>query len=370
MPPPDGRLRSSQAVTTFGPGAMLDLLGDAVLVAGLDFWKFASGAEVVPEPRLRDDLAERMRAAGRPLDVQRAFLAPPAGDEQNAHRGSGVPVLEFPTWFVCQDRECRALIRAVALQRDSRGYFHIGDDAERSKHPMVPVRFVGACRQGHIEDFPWKFFVHERAQTQCAAPRYRLLEGATGDFAEVEIRCVCGAQRRLIEAAVEASNPRCQGERPWLGADAKEECQNKLRLLVRSASNTYFPQVVSAISIPEDTRLQDAVQTHWSVLSAATAATLPAFRTIPTVRAALLGFSDAEVMDAVTHRVEGRGVPRAPLRTAEYLQLTASPPEGAGELPPRESDFFARTFAPESGLPPGIERIVLLHKLREVRVQV
>jgi hypothetical protein len=50
----------------------------------------------------------------------------------------------------------------------------------------------------------------------------------------------------------------CQGHRPWLGPYGQEACDNGKgkggsyanRLLVRSASNAYFPELISAISIP------------------------------------------------------------------------------------------------------------------------
>ena len=37
---PDGRLRQSQLVTTFGPGAMVDLVDRAVVIGGLEHWGF------------------------------------------------------------------------------------------------------------------------------------------------------------------------------------------------------------------------------------------------------------------------------------------------------------------------------------------
>ena len=47
---PPGQIRQSQVVTTFGPGAMLDLPNHSVLVAGLDYW--SPGGEEIHEPRL------------------------------------------------------------------------------------------------------------------------------------------------------------------------------------------------------------------------------------------------------------------------------------------------------------------------------
>jgi len=35
---PHGQIRQSQLITTFGPGAMMDLPNYSVLIAGLDYW--------------------------------------------------------------------------------------------------------------------------------------------------------------------------------------------------------------------------------------------------------------------------------------------------------------------------------------------
>ena len=36
---PAGQIRQSQVVTTFGPGAMVDLPDHAVIIGGLDHWR-------------------------------------------------------------------------------------------------------------------------------------------------------------------------------------------------------------------------------------------------------------------------------------------------------------------------------------------
>ena len=63
----------------------------------------------------------------------------------------------------------------------------------------------------------------------------------------------------------------CQGHRPWLGPYGTEPCKisdNREgsypnRLLVRSASNAYFPELISAISIPQPMDLvRELITTH------------------------------------------------------------------------------------------------------------
>ncbi len=69
---PHGQIRQSQIVTTFGPGAMIDLPDHAVILAGLDHW---TGYEEHPivEDRLAGkvrDLLGRLLRSMRPLQTR------------------------------------------------------------------------------------------------------------------------------------------------------------------------------------------------------------------------------------------------------------------------------------------------------------
>ncbi|MBK6849280.1 MAG: DUF1998 domain-containing protein [Proteobacteria bacterium] len=369
--PPDGTVRQGQLITTFGPGALMDLVDHAVLVGGLDFWSYdkAKGLPVIQEPRLRDAIAKRLEGTERKLSVEKAFLAPPIGDDQEPTKFAGVQVLEFPTWMVCQNPDCRALVRSTGLEIKSGRYWHQCTGGKPSL--AIPVRFVGACKRGHITDFPWIYFTHLDFK-RCAAANLRLLEGATGDFSEVRIVCSCGATTSLSKAMTTEANPTCPGERPWLGTQGKEECDERLRLLVRTASNACFAQVVSALSIPEKgNEVAEAVQGLWNYLQKVDSENKVAMlrELQPEVEAGLGGYSNAEVLKAIEARRKGQTPERKALRTAEFEQLIAQPTETAGELPGEDEDFFARTVAADRR-PASVAQVVLASKLREVRAQI
>src|ERR1017187_7130895 len=94
---PQGEIRQSQLVTTFGPGSMMDLPNHSVLVAGLDFWSL--GGEPVSEPRLSQKLA-------RVLDVPTVDLkTPPLAEDDPTAPSTGITGFQFPEWFVTQDQE-------------------------------------------------------------------------------------------------------------------------------------------------------------------------------------------------------------------------------------------------------------------------
>ena len=164
MQPPDGQVRRSQAVTTYGPGALVDLVDQAVLIGGLDFWNYdrKRGIPTITEARLRDTLAERFRNAGRELSIEHAFREPPTGNDREPSRASGAQALEFPQWFVCQDPGCRTLMRKDGLDLKRGRYWHNCTSGRRPSE-TVPVRFLGACKRGHVQEFPWIRFVHQPA---------------------------------------------------------------------------------------------------------------------------------------------------------------------------------------------------------------
>jgi hypothetical protein len=60
----------------------------------------------------------------------------------------------------------------------------------------------------------------------------------------------------------------CDGARPWLGPYTKEPCGDVSRLLIRTASNAYFPYVMSVISLPDrEEKVKEAVDSVWQFLS-------------------------------------------------------------------------------------------------------
>ena len=371
---PDGKIRRSQLITSFGPGAMVDLVGDAVVIGGLDFWQ-GDGMEVLREARLCASINARRRQQGlRELRTDAPFRTAPAGDDKQAQRRNGIRAVEFPTWFVCQNPSCRALVRAWdSLERKGDHYFHTCDD-RRSGAPCVPVRFVAACKQGHLQEIPWIRFAHQDHEGgTCAHPRLILDEGASGDFTDIWVRCrSCAAKRQLSKARLRGTAGPCDGRRPWLGPEGDEPgCEEPLTLLVRTASDAYFSLVESALSIPpvRELALRAAIDTVWNVVQIATVATLPAFRTIPDVRRALEGWSDAEVLAAVAARHAGTPVDQGPVRTAEFRQFMAADEEVPGTMAPHDATFFAERLRRGSDTPASVERVVLVSKLREVRAQ-
>jgi hypothetical protein len=364
---PHGQLRRGQVVTTFGPGSMVDLPNHSVLVAGLDHW--LSQGEEIAEPRLVEKLKQLLNAPALKL------IAPPPDREDPHAPPTGITAWQFPEWFIAQDVESggggatrsRPLVNRRALRR---GRFI---DQNKKSRAVVPVRFVRACPKGHIGDIDWCGFVHGGG-SDCRRPLWMEERGTSGDLAEVWVRCECGKARTVGDAAVLQMRAlgTCDGARPWLGPFTAEPCGEPNRLLIRTASNAYFPQHLSAISLPDrDETVKKAVEAAWDFLeSAESADDVKSERRKAKVKAALDGFTDEEVFAAVRARRGLGGDDAKSIRQAELETLIAGRDELGDDRP--DGTFHARVL-PGGCERPGMERferVVLVHRLREVVAQV
>lgn len=376
----DGKLRQSQLVTTFGPGAMVDLVDHAVVIGGLEHWSYGPKNKFVAlgDPRLRRSLVQRLKALDPDLDLARDgyFRMAPEGDGRNPYPNVGVRALQFPRWFVCQG--CRRLARAQdQFEEKNKRYRHAC--AKNKWSSAVPVRFVSACRRGHLSDFPWATFAHlEREGGICERQELYLEEKAIGDIGKIIVRCKNCEHWSPMSKATVLSLP-CNGDRPWLGGKAaNEKCELRMELLVRTASHAYFAQVVSALRLPDPKpdplrqRLQDkdvwkAVQKITSPGQLAMVCDL-----MEHVANAVKGASPADVLAAIAvENAAAAGTTERPLRSAEYERLTKAPVDELAISTDPNTEFAAfRIPKDRIDLPPGIGGLVVVPELREVRVQV
>lgn len=376
---PDGQLRQSQLVTTFGPGAMVDLVDRAIVVGGLEHWGFGkNGYVALDDPRLRRSLVPRLKALDPDLDLAREgyFRMAPEGDNRDPWPSVGVRALEFPRWFVCQG--CRRLARAAdGFENKGGRYRH--ECAKNKVASAVPVRFVAACKRGHLADFPWSKFAHmDREGGECDRPELYLEEKALGDIARIFVRCKnCDSQNPMSKATVLPY--RCTGDRPWLGGRAaNEKCDLQQELLVRTASHAYFAQVVSALRLPEPepdpVRVRLRAKDVWKAVQKVTTAEDLAViaKLMDHVGSAIQGYPMDAVLAAI--RAENAGAEATaerPLRSAEYERLVHAPLEPPGVVVDPGVQFAAfRIPKNKVDVPKGVRGLVVVPELREVRVQV
>src|SRR5712691_4076016 len=156
-----GTVRPTQLIYTYGVGSTVDLPQFSAMVMALDDWP-AGQMEEIREDRL-------LRVVRQVLGAQVRLLkaAPLREDDVPGpfFRNSleyGVPVSAFPRWLVCT--QCRLLapirsglfdFRADTNRPERSGFMH-KNCPRLAKAAAIPARFLVACENGHIDDFPWR----------------------------------------------------------------------------------------------------------------------------------------------------------------------------------------------------------------------
>ncbi len=377
-------IRAAQTVLQYGVGAMIDFPDQTLMAAAPDYW----------DDQILTIHDERLEKA---LGV--SYFGMPGGKEEFSF---GISYVRFPKWYFCP--ECR---RFLPIEKWVAEYIKVATKRELEYNPymkspkcmkcgreLVVTRVVVACENGHIDDFPWIEWVHEKSKggrrDVCGNPLLTFQTGVTSSagLEGLEVRCSCGAKASLYGAFDKESGHTameklgngymCTGFHPW--KNEHEFCDQYPRAIQRGASAAYFPKVVSSLVIPpysdrintkielseeyknclikiedfDDEEREDRIRKRldeWATRISMQISVNPDIVTGILIRKWLERVPEEYATDSEHYRLE------------EYRALT-------GQLPPREldSDDFIREGIDVSGyFIPGIKSLALIHKVREVR---
>src|SRR6266536_815348 len=372
-----GELRPSQVLFTYGVGSIVDLPYISTMVMGLDDWENPYPVQVGEERLLqavRSILGRQVSRLLAPPEAPEPVAGPPNPFDENAT--VGVPVAAFPRWMLCP--RCRSLaslnsglfpLKADTYRADRTRYVHVNCSSVGSPPPVVPARFLVACKNGHLDDFPWIRFVH--GEVPCRA-RLKLRElGVTGEAADIQVLCeTCGKQKRMSDAFGTdgmKNLPECNGRHPHLRSYDKEPCQEQSRSILLGASNSWFSLVLSTLAVPNALdRLAQLVEEHWHISGKVTSQqNIELLRLIGQLER-FSAYADAEIWEKVEARkndVEEDDDEDTPpnLKAPEWNVL--SNPGAAPSAP----DFKVTAVASPSGYESVLKQVVLVERLREVR---
>lgn len=365
-----GEIRPSQLLFTHGVGALIDLPHLSVIVTGLDDWQLKIDNMLpITEERLLRTVQSQMG------DQVQQLLAPPMASTEKGDDYIGVPVALFPRWMFCPACQRLAPLSSGLFLRRIDNYHtdricHIHANCAKASQPkVVPARFLVACPNGHLDDFPWIEFVHG-GKTDCNA-LLRLKEyGPSGEARDLMVHCdMCQKSRSLIEAFVKDGRtrmPRCRGRRPHLRDYEDTSCEATSTTILIGASNLWFPDIVTTLAIPSPALgLRQLIDDDWAKLKAVESEQnidlLRGFRQLTN----FTEYTSAEIWQAIVHKREQEetGIPDDPtdVKTPEWDILSDK------EQQLSSSDFRLREVAVPNGFTDQIARVVLVERLREVR---
>ncbi|KAB7790044.1 DUF1998 domain-containing protein [Bifidobacterium leontopitheci] len=269
-----GSSRSSTLLYTYGPGAIMDLPHFTVMPMGLEAWDRVwsnanSGIPDIHAPRLLESVRIML---GRQVQELRPFPRETATSGVQSQEGGrlGVPARVFPQWL--RRTGCNKLApvadfvngyRNVNRYRpDQAQFMHLNcagnGKGKRTARLCIPARYLLVCPNGHVDEFPYDWWVHygERCASAPDHPQLRMYEGPSG-ASMIECKS-CGKRRSMSEAQGQEGQkklPKCRGRFPHLNSYDEHGCNQQVRLMLIGASNLWFPVTQSIIDMP---RLDEA----------------------------------------------------------------------------------------------------------------
>lgn len=258
-------VRASETVSPYGPGAIVDILGQSFMVPTGDKW---------PPTKLRRAVhSDRLAEA---LGVDDLWAAPTTHTPEN-EKTPGLEFERFPAWLFCQ--ACRRMVK-WSRSLETGGAPHCQEVACTGR--LVPMRFVAVCTSNsHIADVPWVEWMHRTHKGECSASDKLKFESASGraeGLSSLQIVCErCRHERSLGDLRKDVFSKEgftCRGTQPW--ARDWGACGKPIDPQQRGATSLHFSDVMSAIDIPavESRSEQDleALRNHayYTALRAAT----------------------------------------------------------------------------------------------------
>ncbi|MFI7509064.1 DrmB family protein [Micromonospora aurantiaca] len=276
-----GSARPSSLLYTYGVGSIMDLPQFSIMPAGLDdwepIWRRRPTVPTIEEPRLLKVV--QLHLGSRVQQLRPFPWQPKARAMSQEGSDLGIPARVFPQWLRCTGCDYLGPLSRFSYTNThpfrpdlatfehascpgrtfagaAKGKAKAPAKGKTRRSPAVPARYLLACANGHLDEFPYALWVH-RGRTCRAAPHpdLKLRDSNIGQGAGAVITCErCQQRRGMGEAQGEAGKrklPTCRGRHPHLNAfDPK--CGLDTSLMMMGASNLWFASTQSIIVMPRN----------------------------------------------------------------------------------------------------------------------
>lgn len=263
-----------------GIGSLVETTDSSVIIETFDNWGYDSiinspNSDAIEKYLIIDDrLLSRLKYIFN--NLQYIVKVPDENDRRIRPKAN-----YFPKWFYCQ--RCSQL---KEYKEWKNSWYNIGKDLkyfyppkcfnkECDEEVLEQVRFVMTCPNGHIQDLPWEYWNNQTTEPQPEQDFSDIEEGKSGgpiffnfsdkcctnqkltykvsfsnsELSGIHIGCKnCGKSQNL--SGVFGIKIKCSGQKPWLGKNVHEKCNEKLKVVIKSSNSVYYSNLISSIYIP------------------------------------------------------------------------------------------------------------------------
>lgn len=260
-----GDIRKTQMITTFGVGSIVDFKDDTVIIASTDDWDY--NANDVDEVENRKIFNENLSV----ITGKEYFLMPRTTQSTNSFsKGKNIPSYIFPEKLHCS--KCGNIYDFRELDIKDR------HRCPQCRNNLTASRFIVVCAKGHMDDFPYDWWVHNGKPCPSGnkSPRIKMVNVYNRtDIDSLRLECTeCRAKRSMMQVFSEnaLSEFYCTCKHPHFKdpyARVKYGCHDKMRARLRSASGVYFPITKAALLIPPwSKKVVNCIQKNYGLLKA------------------------------------------------------------------------------------------------------
>jgi hypothetical protein len=249
-------IRPSQFITTYGPGAIIETTDGPALIPSIrtsGLFQMAGVRGRVPisqfeivEPRITPRLLSSMLP--RPIDRGVLVYRIPSNAELGlAENEVGYRTFAFPLWSHCERHQ--VIYRVTAghgVGCPQCGNLSLRELLSRARQDAV--RFVLACRNGHLDEVPWRDLISEHRTTACPGRCYSWT-GAGGGLKNVELTCLDCGKKTNFGRAYGSSWP-CSGRLIEDPTGSTHRCSERAEITQRLATNLRITQLLPILTIP------------------------------------------------------------------------------------------------------------------------
>ncbi|MCD7811033.1 MAG: hypothetical protein LUG91_04155 [Ruminococcus sp.] len=260
-----GDIRKTQMITTFGVGSIVDFKDDTVIIASTDDWDY--NPNDIEEIENRKIFNENLSV----ITDTEYFLMPRTTQSTNSFsKGKNIASYVFPEKLHCS--RCGNIYDFRELDIKDR------HRCPQCRNNLNASRFIVVCAKGHMDDFPYDWWVHNGKQCPSGAkfPRIKMINIYNRtDIDSLRLECTeCKATRSMVQVFSEnaLSEFQCTCKHPHFKdpyARVQYGCHDKMKVRLRSASGVYFPITKSALLIPPwSKKVVNYIQKNYGILKA------------------------------------------------------------------------------------------------------
>lgn len=249
------QVRGSQYIFTYGPGSILETTTGPVIVPTLNRL-----FESISKDPVTFEIAEARLSAA--LGGCRLVRLPSNDDlmlpaDQEVH-----PTGAFPNWSLCTRHPDKQLLypswKGCPLCTGPNW-------AKKQRAGEEAIRFVSACKCGHLDDVNWNLIVHGNS-SPCQPSHYEWIGGGRA-LKYVTIRCPKCHVKQNFGKAYGREWP-CSGRLAESMTDDRPGCDQSARIMQRGSTSLRLPVTVSALTLTSGPRPVFDILTRVEVRSA------------------------------------------------------------------------------------------------------